>query len=299
MVSSVAAAAFARVTCERRARHPLGPIGPRYGSHPPRPHPLPSKIGAKALGCCCYSRPLDEVCACSPVPLKMVDGGNGCIVDVPDYVRTFRRGAKADRPLYIFASRCGSVRNGSDPIQRPLDPEMSAGAWAAYRLMIAQSNGGRKVKFIVFSLALLVTQTSPQSVAARVLAVCGASIGKARYLAEPNWVDDRISTGSFSIIADGKGNPNLLFKDATGATTDAAADGATIVFTFTTKDMSKFGIVVVYETTGIVETYNFIGASEGGTLMWTTNKAGLVGVAKVAAFTSRCDTQDRIYKRSR
>lgn len=125
---------------------------------------------------------------------------------------------------------------------------------------------------------------------ASILARCGASDGQAYYDGESRWGPDQISKGSFEFVADDKGNPNVYFIDATGGRTDSAADGAKLSFSFIHPELTEFGIVAVYEATGVVETYNVINSSAGQRkVFWTSNKSKAAPLAKVSAFVANCN----------
>ena len=129
---------------------------------------------------------------------------------------------------------------------------------------------------------------------AAILATCGASDGFAYYLdagGHSGWEPDKISSGRLVFTSDDKGNVNLLFKDASGGTTDAAADGAKITLSRIDPKAGEFSIVVAYSETGVTEAYNVVSPVEGGrVLLWTSSKVHMRGVVtKVAAYTSRCD----------
>lgn len=124
---------------------------------------------------------------------------------------------------------------------------------------------------------------------ATVLAQCGASSGQAYYDGENVWGVDQISKGSLSFVADDKGNPNVYFRDASGGVTDSAADGAKLMFSFIHPNLGEFGIVAVYEQTGVVETYHVITVAGGKRrLFWTSNKSKAAPLAKVSAFVADC-----------
>lgn len=142
------------------------------------------------------------------------------------------------------------------------------------------------ITFLIVALA-----SFPMALAqAETLATCYAPKGKAYYSDEGRWSDDGINAGEFLFTVDGKGNPNLLFKDVTGKTIDAAADGGTVAFSFVNTAQRSFGIVVLYSGAGVVETYNVV-TGEGGTrsVYWTANRAGLFGPGKISAMVGRCD----------
>ena len=123
----------------------------------------------------------------------------------------------------------------------------------------------------------------------RPLAQCGASAGQAYYDSEGVWGPDQISKGSYSFIADDKGNPNVLFRDASGRVIDAAADGGRVTFSFIHPDRAEFGMFVVYAEAGVVESYNVITSAAGGRkLYWTSNRSRAAPIAKVAAFVANC-----------
>jgi hypothetical protein len=111
------------------------------------------------------------------------------------------------------------------------------------------------------------------------------------YLAEDTWSDDRISTGAYTFVADGKGNPNVIFKDSSGLTIDSAADGGSLFFSFIHAEMGEFGIVAVYETAGVVETFNVVTTPAGKRkLLWTSNRSGKsMRLTKVASYTADCE----------
>lgn len=93
-------------------------------------------------------------------------------------------------------------------------------------------------------------------------------------------------------MADDKGNANLLFKDASGGITDAAADGAEVVLTRIDADAWEFSMLVLYPKTGVTESYNVVGTGDGARqLLWTSSKARTWGgiITKVGAYTSKCD----------
>jgi hypothetical protein len=145
---------------------------------------------------------------------------------------------------------------------------------------------GKKLTLLLLAGGLFSASVSAE---ASVLARCGASTGHALYDGEKSWITDRISKGSFEFVADDKGNANIYFIDASGGRTDSAADGAKLSFSFIHPKLNEFGIVAIYEATGVVETYNVIRSSTGRRrLFWTSNKAKAATMAKVAAFAADC-----------
>jgi len=125
------------------------------------------------------------------------------------------------------------------------------------------------------------------------LADCGASVGQSMFLSplDTGWVPDQISKGRIRITADGRGNPNVIHTDATGLSLDAAADGGRIMFTRLDTERGEFGVLVVYASTGVVESYN-VSTAPGGTrrLLWTSNKPRVdgSGLIKVGAYAAPC-----------
>jgi hypothetical protein len=148
-----------------------------------------------------------------------------------------------------------------------------------------------RIRHVLGIIALLTSGTGAQ--AQDVLAECGASTGRAYYLTpqDQGWVDDGITGGSLRFTADGSGNPNIIFTDATGLTIDAAADGAQLLFSRLDSDRAEFGVVAIYASTGVVETYNVYQLPGGHRrLLWTSNKprTGPIGITKVAAYSAVC-----------
>jgi len=126
---------------------------------------------------------------------------------------------------------------------------------------------------------------------AEVLATCGASAGKTYFVdMDASWRNDRISRGSLTFTRDARGNVNVLFKDALSGPVDAAADGAETLLLHLSADRRDFMLVVVYERTGVAETYNVItGAGGLRQVLWTTSRPRGSVFPKVAAFRAVCD----------
>jgi hypothetical protein len=141
---------------------------------------------------------------------------------------------------------------------------------------------------IAVALASLLTPSLAQ---ASVMAMCGASTGKARWAeANAQWSDDRISGGGFTFTLDAKNNPNVIFRDVRGGQVDAAADGAKVFFVSSTPNASEFLIAVVYlDGAATVETYNVVTRPDGAReLFWTSNRGRGSGDPKVSAFVASC-----------
>lgn len=123
-----------------------------------------------------------------------------------------------------------------------------------------------------------------------VLAKCGGSTGVSYFANEQKWEQDGISRGEWTFIADGKSNPNVIYKDTTGSFTDSAADGGRVSFTFIHPERGEFGLSVVYEQAGVVETYNIIRTPSGGRIaLWTANKSNSANFPRVSAFVATCE----------
>jgi hypothetical protein len=136
--------------------------------------------------------------------------------------------------------------------------------------------------FLAFSL--------PSPGYASLLARCGGSQGKALFFGagETSWSDDPLSKGQFLFVTDAKGNPSILFYDATGLMRDVSDEGGKVAFTFLHSHSLSFGVVVTYQE-GIVETYNVIHNPAGSTkLLWTVNRSGEGGTTKVGAYEADC-----------
>ena len=133
----------------------------------------------------------------------------------------------------------------------------------------------------------LLVFTSPASAA--ILARCGTSSGQAFYEDAGTWTPDKIGKGGFEFVVDDKGSPNVHFVDTTGGLVDAAADGAKVTFSFIHHELGEFGIVVIYEATGVVETYNVIKTStKSKVLYWTANRSMASQFSKVSAMVAQC-----------
>jgi len=146
---------------------------------------------------------------------------------------------------------------------------------------------------LILATALAGLLASSPAEAQEVIAECGASTGRALYLTprEIDWAEDRISSGRYKFTVDGAGNPNIIFTDATGTAVDAAADGGRLIFSRLAPDRNEFGVVLIYPSTGVVETYNVLTTSDGRRrLLWSSNKPriGAVELSKVGAYTADC-----------
>lgn len=146
----------------------------------------------------------------------------------------------------------------------------------------------KSIQLTATAFAVCLVAESPAH--ADVIATCGASYGQARYDGEAGWTPDSITKGTFTFVMDGKGNPNVIFKDTRGSVVDAAADGGQVRITFAHPDREQFGFAVVYEDDGLVETYNIFRSANGRIMLhWTSNKAQGFALPKVAAFRSTCE----------
>lgn len=148
-----------------------------------------------------------------------------------------------------------------------------------------------RVSYAVSLAGLLVCSGVAQ--AQQVLAECGASEGHAYYLTprDQGWVDDPTTGGRVRFTMDGAGNPNIIFVDAGGRPIDAAADGGRLIFSRLDQAQREFGVVLIYPSTGVVETYNVYNVGNGRRrLLWTSNKPriGSIGLTKVGAYTAEC-----------
>lgn len=146
----------------------------------------------------------------------------------------------------------------------------------------------KSIRLAAMAFAVCLVAASPAH--AHVIATCGASYGQARYDGEAAWTADSVSTGTFTFLLDGKGNPNVLFKDVRGRVVDAAADGGKVHVTFAHSQRDQFGFAVIYPDDGLVETYNIFRSANGRMMLhWTSNKAQGLAPPKVAAFRSSCE----------
>lgn len=141
---------------------------------------------------------------------------------------------------------------------------------------------------VVGMIAPLLIAASPTPMT--VLAECGASVGVSYFANEQKWEKDGISKGAWTFVTDGKANPNVLYKDTTGSVTDSAADGGRVSFTFIHPERGEFGVSVVYDQAGVVETYNIVRSASGGRIaLWTSNKSNAATFPRVSAFVASCE----------
>jgi hypothetical protein len=141
------------------------------------------------------------------------------------------------------------------------------------------------------SIQNLAISTLPKG--SRLLATCGASVGKGYYLSPKvvDWDDDQISKGRTIFVAGPDGEPNILFRDARGAFVNAIKDGAKITYSFLSPDENSFGIIETYPATGVTQTYAIANGPDGKRTMLSTAikvRISIANITKVAAFTANC-----------
>jgi hypothetical protein len=129
---------------------------------------------------------------------------------------------------------------------------------------------------------------------ARLLAVCGPSIGKAFYVHPEitGWTDDKITGGSFTFLIDEAGKPDIFIRDASKKKFSVRDDGSTLVAPFVDEKSDTFTFILIGNNGG-VSTYQLSIARNGSRiLLWTDTKNLSAGViSKVSAFTSQCESE--------
>ena len=141
--------------------------------------------------------------------------------------------------------------------------------------------------------ALIALGAGSAANAQEILADCGASSGYSYFPTgpEPGWTEDGVTGGSLRFTVDRAGAPNIVFVDATGVQSDAAALGARMSFSHRNPARGEFGIVLVYPDLGLAETYNVVRLTDGRRrLLWTANRPRppQVDIIKVGAYTADC-----------
>lgn len=126
--------------------------------------------------------------------------------------------------------------------------------------------------------------------AQQVIAICGASKGKAFYL-EPTkegWVDDGISNGTITFLRNPSGDYDILVKSA-GPAFSARGDGAQVVKVHGA-DESIITLIVIYPL-HVTEVYQLtLNANGRGTLIWSNlkNRSAPMGITRGAVFVAEC-----------
>lgn len=127
----------------------------------------------------------------------------------------------------------------------------------------------------------------------KILAVCGASSGKAFYV-EPRvtgWVDDAISGGSVTLMIGSDGQPDVIVRDAMESSQLASASGS-VVAPLIAEEIGSFIFVVLDREGNEVTTYQVSTDATGGrTLLWTDTKNHKTNanITKVAAYVASCE----------
>ena len=115
-------------------------------------------------------------------------------------------------------------------------------------------------KSFITLLIILVSSLIAMSAGAEILAVCGPYAGKSYFVEDgviiqekdAGWTDDKTSIGS-TILTKNDDQFDILFRDATGKTMSAIAEGGTVFTTY--RDADKILVVVLYPST--IENYGF------------------------------------------
>ena len=146
------------------------------------------------------------------------------------------------------------------------------------------------LRAIAFIAVLMANCGINNAYAQQVIAVCGASKGKAFYL-EPTkegWVDDGISNGTITFLRNPSGDFDVLVKSM-GPAFSARGDGAQVVKVHGS-DENVLTFIVVYPL-HVTEVYQLtLNASGRGTLIWSNlkNRAAPMGVTRGAVFVAEC-----------
>ena len=124
---------------------------------------------------------------------------------------------------------------------------------------------------------------------AEILAVCGPYAGKSYFVEDgviiqekdAGWTDDKTSIGS-TILTKNDDQFDILFRDATGKTMSAIAEGGTVFTTY--RDADKILVVVLYPST--IENYGFFSNNGKPLMLMGQMKGGMI--SKGALYQGEC-----------
>jgi hypothetical protein len=128
-----------------------------------------------------------------------------------------------------------------------------------------------------------------------ILALCGASTGKAYYIGNSEdsreWIDDSINNGRQALVELPDGTLDMFFRGVDGILYSALKDGGKVTYLYKKNEGKEFGVLVHYASTGVTETHNFMWDEKLGRVnLWTSNKniESGISIRKVTAFVSKC-----------
>lgn len=136
----------------------------------------------------------------------------------------------------------------------------------------------------------VLASSMPEPAAAKIVADCGASSGKA-YYAHPDrnvWQEDEASGGRTLVDVLPDGNATVIIRNAMNDTSDVRDVGGKPVVLSRAPDWSEFTIIVAYEG-GTIETYLL--TSQGGfrSMLMTVSRHSAGPIPpKVSAYVARC-----------
>ena len=127
---------------------------------------------------------------------------------------------------------------------------------------------------------------------AKIVADCGASIGKA-YYSDPRsnrWQDDQTSGGRILIDTISDTSATVIIRNAMGQTSDVRDSGGKPIVIGRNENWTEFTIVVTYPG-GTVETYLLTNKGGFRVLLSTVSRHAAGPVPpKVSAYVARCET---------
>ena len=145
------------------------------------------------------------------------------------------------------------------------------------------------LKSFITLLIILVSSLITMSAGAEILAVCGPYAGKSYFVEDgviiqekdAGWTDDKTSIGS-TILTKNDDQFDILFRDATGKTMSAIAEGGMVFTTY--RDADKILVVVLYPST--IENYGFFSNNGKPLMLMGQMKGGMI--SKGALYQGEC-----------
>ena len=144
------------------------------------------------------------------------------------------------------------------------------------------------MKNILIIFIIMITNFA-HAAGAETLAVCGPYAGKSYFVEDgviiqekdAGWTDDKTSIGS-TILTKNDDQFDILFRDATGKTMSAIAEGGMVFTTY--RDADKILVVVLYPST--IENYGFFSNNGKPLMLMGQMKGGMI--SKGALYQGEC-----------
>lgn len=141
-------------------------------------------------------------------------------------------------------------------------------------------------------LVAAVAAFTATSAGAETLAVCGPVKGRAFFVEgglvtqkDAGWGDDQISTGSTTLSRNSKGELDIVYSDATGASYSSRGEGA--IVTATRMGASDAAVLVAYPG-ATVEIYQFVRDAKGVQRVMLLQSKGGGPIGKAGVLVGQC-----------